>query len=393
MFEFAPSANVLGPTTMRHAHDLTNEPTHILPAYTARGIVCLILLSLAGLTSDAGQDARAQMPVLDEARGVMTMAPLLEGTTPAVVNVTVLTPAAQTNNPILKDPNFRRFFGLPENEPQERQMSSGSGVILDAVKGHVITNHHVIDKAPKIGVTTKDGRWFDAKLVGSDAATDLALLKIEGKNLRQLVLSDSDTLRVGDLVVAIGNPFGLGQTVTSGIISALGRGGLSQEAYEDFIQTDASINPGNSGGALINTKGELIGVNSAILTASGGNIGIGFAVPANMVKAVVAHLLRHGEVRRGRIGIAVQTLTPDLAARMKLSISKGAVIVSVTKGAEAEKAGLTKGDVIVAINGKAIEDAGDVRNSIGLRERGSFVDVTYYRAGEKKTSKVRIGKL
>lgn len=393
MFEFALGAKVLGPTTMRHARNLTNEPTHTPPPYTARGVVCLILLSLACLTSEAGQDARAQMPVLDEVRGVMTMAPLLERTTPAVVNVTVLTPAAQTDNPILKDPNFRRFFGLPEKETQERQMSSGSGVILDAVKGHVITNHHVIDKAPKIGVTTKDGRWYDATLIGSDAATDLALLKIEGKNLGQLVLSDSDTLRVGDVVIAIGNPFGLGQTVTSGIISALGRGGLSQEAYEDFIQTDASINPGNSGGALINTKGELIGVNSAILTASGGNIGIGFAVPANMVKAVVAHLLRHGEVRRGRIGISVQTLTPDLAAKMKLSISKGAVIVSVTKGADAEKAGLTKGDVIVAINGKAIEDAGDVRNSIGLRERGSIVDVTYYRAGEKKTSKVRIGNL
>lgn len=393
MFKFVLGTKLREPTTMRHGRNLTEEPTHTPPIPKAKGIFLLILLSLVSLAPDAVRGARAQMPTLDEARGVMTMAPLLERTTPAVVNVTVLTPAAQTNNRVLKDPNFRRFFGLPEKESEERQMSTGSGVILDAVKGHIITNHHVIDNAPKIGVTTKDGRWFDAKLLGSDAATDLALLKIEGKNLMQLALSDSDALRVGDVVIAIGNPFGLGQTVTSGIISALGRGGLSQEAYEDFIQTDASINPGNSGGALINTKGELIGINSAILSASGGNIGIGFAVPANMVKAVVAHLLRHGEVRRGRIGIVVQTLTPDIAAEMKLSISVGALIVSVTKGSEAEKAGLMKGDVIVAINGKAIEDAGDVRNLIGLRERGSLVDVTFHRAGQKKTSKVRIGKL
>src|SRR5690348_9245938 len=225
---------------------------------------------------------------------------------------------------MLQDPFFRRFFGLPEQS--RPQISAGSGVIVDAHNGFVLTNHHVVKDAEQIAVTLKDGRRLQGKLVGSDAATDIALLKVEGDNLKALPLGDSDALRVGDFVVAIGNPFGLGQTVTSGIVSALGRSGLDIEGYEDFIQTDASINPGNSGGALINLKGELIGINTAIIGPSGANVGIGFAVPSVMVKAVVDQIARYGEVRRGRLGASSEDITYDLATSLGLASTQGAII-------------------------------------------------------------------
>lgn len=345
-------------------------------------VMCLVTL----ITSSA----QARL-VLDNQRGVMTMAPLLEKTTSAVVNIAVETELPSDENPLMRDPYFRRFFGLPEGAPKRRSQSAGSGVIIDAGKGYVLTNHHVIANATKITVTVKDGRQLSAKLIGSDPGTDIGVLQVEAENLADLDLGDSDILKVGDLVVAIGNPFGLGQTVTTGIISALGRGGLSAEKYEDFIQTDASINPGNSGGALINSKGELIGINTAIIAPSGGNVGIGFAVPSNMAKAVMDQILKFGEVRRGRVGIAIQTITPDIAKALNLPVQQGAVITTVEKNSSAEQAGLKPGDAIVEIDGRTIEDSDDVRNRIGLRERGSTVALTTYRDGKKRRVEVKIG--
>jgi len=267
---------------------------------------------------------------------VPTLAPLLEQVTPAVVNIAVLSRSPEQDNPMLRDPFFRRFFGLPETA--KPQISAGSGVIVDARGGYVLTNHHVVKDAEQIAVTLKDGRRLQGKLVGSDAATDIALLKVEGDNLNALTLGDSDALRVGDYVMAIGNPFGLGQTVTSGIVSALGRTGLNIEGYEDFIQTDASINPGNSGGALVNLRGELIGVNTAIIGPSGASVGIGFAIPSNMARAVMTQLVKFGEVKRGRIGLTTQDLTPELARSLALApATRGAVVVEVAQGSPPTK--------------------------------------------------------
>ena len=234
--------------------------------------------------------AHSGLPFADSKNGVPTLAPLLQGVTPAVVNISVQSRSAIEDNPLFRDPFFRRFFNIPDQAVQQER-SAGSGVIVDAASGYVVTNYHVIKDAQQVTVTLKDMRQFVAKLVGSDPGTDIALLKIEAKNLQALRLGDSDLLNVGDFVVAIGNPFGLGQTVTSGIVSALGRSGLDLEGYEDFIQTDASINPGNSGGALINLKGELVGINTAIIGPSGANVGIGFAVPSVMVKAVLDQIV------------------------------------------------------------------------------------------------------
>src|SRR3954454_256653 len=248
--------------------------------------------------------AQAQLPSRDR---FPTLAPILERVTPAVVNIAVLQRSPEEQNPLLRDPFFRRFFGMPQQS--EPQIAAGSGVIVDAKNGYVITNSHVVKDAREILITLKDNRRLPAKLVGSDPGTDVAVLKVDPKNLVEAKFGDSDALQVGDFVMAIGNPFGIGQTATSGIVSALGRSGLSVEGYEHFIQTDAPINPGNSGGALINLKGELIGINSAIIGPSGGNVGIGFAVPAVIARAVMNQLVRFGEVRRGRLGISMQNVT------------------------------------------------------------------------------------
>lgn len=330
---------------------------------------------------------------IDPERGVVTIAPLLEETTPAVVNIAVETRIPAQQNPLMQDPFFRRFFDLPEQQPERRGMSAGSGVIVDAAEGHVLTNSHVIENADTITVTLKDQRRFRAGLIGSDPATDIALLKIDAQNLTALPLGDSENVRVGDLVIAIGNPFGLGQTVTSGIVSAVGRGGISPEKYQDFIQTDASINPGNSGGAMINSKGELVGVNSAIIGPSGGSVGIGFAVPSNMARHVMGQLLRFGEVRRGRIGISIQDVTPDLAEALGIREHTGALISQVEAGSPAEEAGLEAGDVIVEVAGEKIRSAADLRSTVGVMERGTTIDIGYIRSGERRTASVRIGEL
>ncbi|MEY9832231.1 Do/DeqQ family serine protease [Sinorhizobium fredii] len=269
-----------------------------------------------------------------------SLADVLEDVTPAVVNIAVRSRAPAETNPLYNDPFFRRYFNLPE---QQQRLSAGSGVIVDADKGYILTNHHVVADAGEIAVTLKDRRRFTAELVGSDESTDIALLKIDAEKLKALPLGDSNALRVGDTVVAIGNPFGLGQTVTSGIVSALGRGGINVEGYEDFIQTDASINPGNSGGALVTADGLLVGVNTAIIAPAGGNVGIGFAVPIAMASAVMEQLIEHGEVRRGRIGISVQDLTPDLAEALSIEENYGAVVGSVEQDSPAAQAGLQAG--------------------------------------------------
>ena len=326
--------------------------------------------------------------------GVPTLAPLLREVTPAVVNISVQVTAPARQNPLMRDPFFRRFFEDLLEQPQQRpQLSAGSGVVIDARLGYVITNHHVIEEAQEIVVTLKDRRELSAQLVGSDPGTDIALLKVAPGGLTELKLGDSEALEVGDFVIAIGNPFGLGQTVTSGIVSALGRTGLNIHGYEDFIQTDASINPGNSGGALINLKGELIGINSAIIGPSGGNVGIGFAVPSNMAQAVVEQLAEYGEVRRGRLGVLIQDLTPELAEALNLAISEGAVVTGVEAGSPAEEAGVATGDVMVAIDGHEVTGSADLRNRIGLVRVGGKVTVTVLRNGKRKDFEVRVGKV
>jgi len=350
-----------------------------------------LVLAVTGLVTVAlfAPAVLARAPLVDE-RGVLTMAPMLEKPTLAVVSISVATRVPGADNPLLRDPFFRRYFGLPDTDPGRQAMSAGSGVIIDARKGHVVTNHHVIRNAERIMVTVKDGRQLKAELLGSDAATDIALLKVEARDLSAIELADSDQLKVGDVVLAIGNPFGLGQTVTSGIVSALGRSGLTAENYEDFIQTDAPINPGNSGGALVNSLGELIGINTAIIAPGGGNIGIGFAVPANMVKAVVRQLEQFREVRRGRIGVSVQSITPDIAAALSLPATHGALVGEVERNSAAERAGIKAGDAILEIDGQTVRNASELRTRIGLRESGSKVTVTYFREGQQKTVSLSI---
>ena len=339
----------------------------------------------------AGLSAPAAGPLLDPARGVLTMAPLLAGVTPGVVNIAVRSRVERAPNPLFDDPFFRRFFDLPA-VPREREvLSAGSGVIVDAARGYILTNSHVVANPAEIQVTLKDRRNYPARLVGSDPATDIALVQIDARGLTALTFGDSDRLEVGDVVIAIGNPFGLGQTVTSGIVSALGRSGLGLEGYEDFIQTDASINPGNSGGALVNSKGELVGINTAIIGPTGGNVGIGFAVPANMARAVMGQLTQHGEVRRGRLGVTIEDLTPALAGDMHLELPAGAVITHVEPGSAAARAGITPGDVIVRANDQPIQDAGDLRNLVGLLPVGADLQIVLYRDGRERALGARVG--
>ena len=335
---------------------------------------------------------QAGLPLQDsQGRALPSLAPLLKEVNSAVVNISV-TQTKQDYNPLLNDPFFRRFFDVPRNYRQQRQArAAGSGVIVDANKGTVITNHHVVNGADHIKVSLTDGRSFDAELIGSDPEVDIAVLKIKAENLHQLPLADSDLTQVGDFVVAIGNPFGLGQTVTTGIVSAIGRSGLGIEGYENFIQTDASINPGNSGGALINLRGELLGINTAILAPSGGNVGIGFAIPTNMAQSSLSQILEHGEVKRGQLGVFIQDLSPELAEAFNIDKDQqGVLIAKVQPDSAAENAGIKEGDIVIAIDGKNITTAAKLRHAIGMHRIGDKVKVTLLRDGNKKTFKVKI---
>jgi Do/DeqQ family serine protease len=320
---------------------------------------------------------------------LQSVAPVVSRITPGVVGISVRG-RVREENPLLQDPMFRRFFNLREGPIERETQAMGSGVIVDAAQGYVLTNAHVVENANSIEVTTKDNHLLKAKLIGRDPDTDIAVLQVPGSNLTAVPLGDSSRLQVGDFVLAVGNPFGLGQTVTSGIVSALGRSGLGIEGYEDFIQTDASINPGNSGGALVDLQGRLIGINTAILAPGGGNIGIGFAVPINMARQVMEQLIRYGEVKRGRIGVRIQDLTPDIAQALGTSHAQGAVIAGVERGSPAEAAGLRRNDLVLAVNGAPVHSAAELRNRVGLTRIGDEIELTVWRSGGERTLTVRI---
>jgi Do/DeqQ family serine protease len=306
---------------------------------------------------------------------------------------------APRQHPFFDDPSLQDFFGrgapqMQQQAPREmRQRALGSGVVISP-DGYIVTNHHVVDGAEQITVEFTDRRTSPAKLVGTDQPSDLAVLKVEAKDLPVLTLGDSDKVRVGDVVLAVGNPLGVGQTVTAGIISAKGRRtDISDGSFEDFIQTDAPINQGNSGGALVNTGGELIGINSQILSPSGGNIGIGFAIPSNMTRTVTEQLINKGRVRRGQLGVFVQAVSEDIAQSLGMKETRGVIIGSVQKGSAAEKAGLKQGDVILAFNGAAVNDANELRNLVAATQPGTDATVTVLREGREQQIKITLGEL
>ena len=347
-----------------------------------RGLLGALLSGLVAASSPALSHLPAgQLP---------TLAPLVREVTPCVVNISVHG-RVKEENPLYRDPLFREFLDVPRQLEREFQ-AAGSGVVVDAQHGYILTANHVVAQVATAQVTTKDGRHFVAKLVGRDPATDIAVLRIQQPAALQAIpMGDSDALQVGDFVLAIGNPFGLGQTVTSGIVSALGRAGLAKQGYEDFIQTDAPINPGNSGGALVDLRGQLIGINTAILSPGGGNIGIGFAVPISMARRVMEQLVQNGQVRRGRIGVVVQDLGPHAGQSESLPLATGAVVSDVAHGSPAEQAGIHKGDVVVAADGKPIRSATQLRNMVGLTPVGSRIQLTLAHNGAEHTVSVEVG--
>ncbi|MBM3506968.1 MAG: Do family serine endopeptidase [Alphaproteobacteria bacterium] len=346
------------------------------------------LVALTVLVVPAVQSAG--FPIDQDRGGIPTLAPLLQSVTPGVVNIATAT-AMRVPGPLLRDPFFRQFFEFGPGRPLQRfSQSSGSGVIVDARRGYVLTNHHVIQDADQVTITLTDGRQLDARVIGTDSETDIALLQVQAENLTAVPMGDSTGVRVGDFVVAIGNPFGLGQTVTSGIVSALGRGGINVEGYEDFIQTDAAINPGNSGGPLIDLNGKLIGINTAIIGPAGGNVGIGFAVPIAMARAVMDQLIEHGEVRRGRLGIDIADLTPRLRGELGVDRATGVVVVGIEPGSAADKGGLRRGDVITGINGQPTSQARDLRNRVGMLRPGDEVELAIVRGSRAQTIEVTL---
>lgn len=327
----------------------------------------------------------AALPAQVDDEPLPSLAPLVERVTPAVVNIRVSQTVRQ-HSPF-GDDAFRRFFGIPDGYGGSREVASaGSGVIVDAKRGYILTNHHVVENANEIQISLISGEILDAEIVGSDAATDIAVLKVDGNGLTEMPIGDSEVVRVGDFVLAIGNPFGLGHTVTSGIVSALGRTGINRTGYEDFIQTDASINPGNSGGALVNMRGQLVGINSAIISRSGGNVGIGFAVPTAIASSIMRQLLDFGEIRRGLLGVSIQTIDSEVAKALEIDVKSGALISMVEPGSAAEEAGLLVDDIIIEVNKVKITGAAELRNAIGLRGSGEKIDIKYVRGNETQTT-------
>ncbi|WP_158881425.1 Do family serine endopeptidase [Rhodanobacter sp. L36] len=369
----------------QHRHRLS----HWLAGLCAAVLICL-----------APRASAAALPPVIDGQPMPSLAPMLEHVTPAVVNISTTT-RVSVRNPYFDDPVVRQFFGLPATPQQRVEQSLGSGVIVDAAKGYVLTNNHVVGGADDISVTLQDGRTFKGKLLGTDPETDVAVVQIPAQKLQALPLADSSKLRVGDYVVAVGDPFGLGQTVTSGIVSALQRSGLGDSAsgsggYQNFIQTDASINPGNSGGALVNLRGELVGINTMIFTPSGGNVGIGFAIPSDLTTNVMAQLLAHGKVQRGSLGVQTQAITPRIAQLLGLKDdSNGVVVTGVSNGSAAEDAGLQTGDVLTTINGKPLHSEQELRNAEGLLPLGSAMQLGVLRDGKTQvvSATLRVEKL
>ncbi|MBT8080059.1 MAG: DegQ family serine endoprotease [Gammaproteobacteria bacterium] len=342
----------------------------------------LLLISAAG--------APAALPAFVGDQAVPSLAPLVKAAAPAVVNIRV-SQTIDRRSPY-GDEMFRRFFGLPDVPGGSREVASaGSGVIVDAENGYILTNHHVVADADRIQISLYNETTLDAEVVGSDAATDIALIKVEPENLVELPIGDSDTVEVGDFVIAIGNPFGLGHTVTSGIVSALGRTGISNNGLEDFIQTDASINPGNSGGALVNMRGELVGINSAIISRTGGNVGIGFAVPSEIARSIMRQILDFGEVRRGLLGVQIQSIDTEAARALGAEVESGALITLITPNSAAEKAGLQVDDIITRVNDKRIDTSRELATAIGLRGSGEEVEIEFVRDGRARTVTAQLG--
>jgi Do/DeqQ family serine protease len=346
----------------------------------------LSAVTLCVLLAAASSAVPGAMPPAVSESGLPTLAPMIRKVSPAVVNIatrgTIRERGAQ--NPLLDDPFFRRFFDVPpDTGPRARPFqSAGSGVIFDARSGYIVTNAHVVENASEITVTLQDGRDLKAEIIGSDTPSDVAVVRVKPDGLTQIPLGDSARAEVGDFVVAIGNPFGLQHTVTSGIISGLSRSGINPDGYEDFIQTDASINPGNSGGALVNLRGELIGINTAILSRSGGNIGIGFAIPVNMARSVMEQLIRYGSVKRGQLGVSMYTVTPDIAHSLGLPSVVGALVSQVVEGSPADHAGIRTGDVITSVNSQPVKSNSELRNTIGLLRVGDKVEIGLLRDGK-----------
>jgi len=354
------------------------------------GTVCAALLLLSPIVVSAHMP-----PPFVQGQPVPTLAPIIKRVAPAVVNISTSGHVTLQQSPFFNDPFFQQFFGMP-NQPSMQQnfQALGSGVIVNAAKGYILTNNHVIENADKITVTTYDNRSFKAKVIGRDPDTDIAVLQIKADGLTQIPLGNSESLQVGDFVIAIGNPFGLNHTVTAGIVSAKGRTQVQDGKYSDFIQTDASINPGNSGGALVNLEGQLVGINTMIVTSGGsrGNLGIGFAIPINMAKSVMGQLIKYGKVERGMLGVQVQSLTPELAQALKLPQNQGAVVNQVVPGSEAAKAGIKPNDVIVSINSNPVESAADLSNTIGIMRVGTPLTLGIIRDGKNMTIQAKIGK-
>ena len=329
-------------------------------------------------------------PVREAVSMPATFAPVVKAVLPAVVNISS-TKVIRTSELPQDNPFGDLFPGFRMPDRPMRQQGEGSGVIVSA-DGYIVTNNHVVDGATELTVSMADKREMKARVIGTDAKTDIALIKVDARDLPHVVLGDSSKVEVGDIALAMGNPFGLGQTVTMGIISATGRGGLGIEDYEDFIQTDASINPGNSGGALVNTRGELIGINTAILSRSGGNQGVGFAVPVDLVRHVMTQLKENGAVTRARLGVYFQELTPKLASALGVQASKGAVVAEIVPDGPASKSGLRKDDVITALNGQAI-DGRSLRNAVGSMTPGSTINLKVLRGGSERNFSITLDRM
>jgi serine protease DegQ len=346
------------------------------------------LLAAAVIGIAPGVGRAATLPAAVDGQPMPSLAPMLTRVTPAVVNISTKT-RVPVRDAYFDDPMVRQFFGLPATPRERVEQSLGSGVIVDAAKGYVLTNNHVVGGADDISVTLQDGRTFKGKLIGTDPDTDVAVVQITASNLQAVPLADSSRLQVGDYVVAVGDPFGLGQTVTAGIVSALGRSGLGSpnsggSGYQNFIQTDASINPGNSGGALVNLRGELVGINTMIFSPSGGNVGIGFAIPTAITTEVMAQLVAHGKVQRGSLGLQTQTITPRIAQLLKLKDDNGVVVTGVGNNSAAAHAGLQPGDVLTTLNGKPLRSEQELRNAEGLLPLGSAVQLGVLRDGHSR---------